>query len=205
MRHSLLRCYLGTGVLGTALILGCQQNQKRTTCPPRPPVQPAAPVAESNIHYSKQPLGQLPPPSEESEESMPPVKAIPETHMAPPPPVQAAVPDSLQVPTGSGPLPIQRRTFTDITADARFAHAADYSWMIGNLEYISYPDNAWRVRYASLDETDPYGGSVTLTETGPMDKYKKDGQIVRIEGELLKTTGRRGNALYRVRSIQPVE
>lgn len=106
--------------------------------------------------------------------------------------------------TGGKEDPVRRRSYTDITAHPCFGHASDYSWISGELSYL-HVRNVWRVRYASCDEDDPYGGSLTLTETGPMDAFK-DGQMVRVEGTIVTsdTANKAAGAIYRVRSIQPI-
>jgi hypothetical protein len=93
---------------------------------------------------------------------------------------------------------VPRRSFADITAKPGYAHAPDYSWIAGELQYI-HAKNVWRVRYASVDEEDRYGGGVTLLSTGPMTDYK-DGQIVRVVGQVAQETSH--ECSYRVNSIQ---
>lgn len=94
-----------------------------------------------------------------------------------------------------------RRTYADITASPAFGHAPDYTWIVGELQYL-HVRNAWRVRYASVDEEDRYGGSVTLVETGSMDKYPKSGQIVRVQGQLINADSKEPSPAFRVISIR---
>ena len=97
-----------------------------------------------------------------------------------------------------------RRIYADITASAKFDHAPDYTWLVGELQYL-HVRNAWRVRYASVDQEDRYGGSVTLVETGPMDKFQKSGQIVRVQGRLLNADSREPSPAFRVNAIRVQE
>ena len=97
--------------------------------------------------------------------------------------------------TGSVP----RRTFTDITAHPAFGHAPDYSWLVGSLDYIK-SRQAWCLRYASVDEDDRYGGTVTLVDPGPMTGYRS-GQLVRVKGEMVD----RPVPGYRVRALTPLQ
>jgi hypothetical protein len=73
-----------------------------------------------------------------------------------------------------------RRAVVDLTASSQFGHAEDYSWVRGQVEY-SRLSQGWRLRYASVDETDPHGGSVTLTGECNLHGLK-DGQYIRVQG-----------------------
>src|SRR5262249_2401425 len=75
-------------------------------------------------------------------------------------------------------IPAPRRSFVDLTAQPWFKHAPDYSWLVGQLHH-SKSENCWRLRYASLDENDPYDGEVTLTDCDAM-KDLHDGQAVKV-------------------------
>jgi hypothetical protein len=99
--------------------------------------------------------------------------------------------------TGGKEEMIRRRSYADITAKACFAHAPDYSWVQGELVHL-HSHNCWRIRYASVDEDDKYGGGVNLIETGPMDNFH-DGQLVRIEGRPADLDNKESE--YRVNSI----
>jgi hypothetical protein len=90
-----------------------------------------------------------------------------------------------------------RRSYADITAKPCFAHAPDYSWVQGELVYL-HGRNLWRIRYASVDEEDKYGGGINLIEAGPMDNFQ-DGQLVRIEGRPADPDNKESE--YRVNSI----
>jgi hypothetical protein len=82
-----------------------------------------------------------------------------------------------------------------------FGHAADYSWVSGELDYL-HGKKAWRVRYANLDEEDRYGGSVILVEDeGSSLQRFKAGQMVRIEGHFAKPGESETCPLYRIHSI----
>ena len=98
--------------------------------------------------------------------------------------------------------PVKRRSFADITADPCFAHAPDYSWLTGELQYLA-DEHAWRIRYASVDEDDQYGGSLTLVDCGPMTNYLS-GQKVRIEGHPNDGDSNDGSTTYKVTSISPL-
>jgi hypothetical protein len=91
----------------------------------------------------------------------------------------------------------------DITAAPCFAKAEDYSWLQGQVEY-SRMSKSWRLRYASVDETDRFGGSVTLTGDTVLDSLK-DGEYVRIRGYLPNPDARGIAPTYRVEAVEAVE
>jgi hypothetical protein len=105
-------------------------------------------------------------------------------------------------PNHRGEEPPQRKSFTDISAHSSFAHAPDYTWLSGEVEY-SRIGKGWRLRYASVDEEDPYGGSVTLTEHTLLHGLK-DGQIVRVQGRLSSSTAKGTAPPYLIDSLQPI-
>jgi hypothetical protein len=98
---------------------------------------------------------------------------------------------------------VRRRTFRDITADPCFDHAPDYSSVTGELRFSAIT-KTWTVRYASVEEDDKYGGSVTLSEMGPMDHFKS-GQHVHVEGIIADPNSHEVSPRYRVRTIGPVK
>lgn len=115
-----------------------------------------------------------------------------------------------------GEAPPARRSFVDITAQPSFAHAEDYSWLVGQVEY-SCIRKGWRIRYASVDEDDRYGGSATLADEGQLGNLK-DGQLVRLTGHFVGGEGKaiavhyqaggegQGNAVrYQVTAIEPIK
>jgi hypothetical protein len=127
------------------------------------------------------------------------------------------VPDSSNNPalTRGEPPPV-RRSFVDTTAQPFFSHAADYSWLQGQVEY-SHLSKGWRLRYASVDSEDAYGGSVTLADSEFL-KNLKDGQYIRVEGSISKgndlvqagtSTNFRERTqiapLYRVAALKPIQ
>jgi hypothetical protein len=67
------------------------------------------------------------------------------------------------------------------TPGSPYHHTADYREICGQLQFGT---KGWRLRYAELDVEDRYGGSVTLTEYGKLDRFQ-DGQFVRVRGCIL--------------------
>jgi hypothetical protein len=84
----------------------------------------------------------------------------------------------------------------------QFAHSVDYTELKGQLQN-SRLTKGWRLRYAPIDETDEYGGSVRFTEDSQMDGFE-DGQMVRVRGRLI-ADGARIAPYYRVDAIEVVK
>jgi hypothetical protein len=101
----------------------------------------------------------------------------------------------------SEPL-VKRKPVVDPAGSSCFARADDYSWLSGELQFSRL--KGWRLRYASVAEADPYGGSVTLIDNELL-RGLKDGQLVMVEGRLVNPDARNIAPEYRVRSIQPID
>jgi hypothetical protein len=124
----------------------------------------------------------------------------------PAPEMQPAAYNPVAAATVTDPTP-KRRSFTDTTADPSFAHAENYSWIKGRVECLHVRgEKVYRLRYASVDEEDKYGGAVNLTELGRAHDLK-GGELVRIEGDVAEPDAHDTGSVryrYRVRNIQPV-
>ena len=101
------------------------------------------------------------------------------------------------------PAPV-RKSYVDITSQPSFSHAPDYSWVSGELQHWQ-ATKSWRLRYSSVDEADPYGGSVTLVGGERQLELLKDGQSVRVQGALLHQDAAGSAPPYQVESIQPLQ
>jgi hypothetical protein len=110
---------------------------------------------------------------------------------------------SVASPMTPSTTPEEIRPASPNAANPNYGHADDYSWVMGQLQY-SRIHNTWRLRYAPLDETDPYGGSVTLADDLRNAGFH-DGQFVRIDGRLIDANGRSIAPTYEVDSIRPTE
>jgi hypothetical protein len=96
-----------------------------------------------------------------------------------------------------------RKSFVDISAAPCFGHAQDYSWITGQVEH-SLIAKEWRLRYASVDEPDRFGGRVILIENQHVN-YLTDGAYVHVQGHVLTTDGDGGPAYYRIESFENVQ
>ena len=99
--------------------------------------------------------------------------------------------------------PPTRRSFPDITARVGMDHAPDYTWLVGELNYNPHKDQ-WRLRYASIDEEDKYGGSVTLDGGTHQMKGMQSGMMVRVQGSMADPDSREPSPVYRVRDVDPM-
>jgi hypothetical protein len=81
-----------------------------------------------------------------------------------------------------------------------FGHAPDYGWLRGEIQQSL---RGTRLRYAPVDEVDPYGGSVTLIADGQVEGLR-DSQCVRVRGQLLNPDRLRPAPGYRVVSVEAV-
>jgi hypothetical protein len=103
----------------------------------------------------------------------------------------------------SEPLP-GRKAYVDPTAAPCFNHAADHSWLIGQVEY-SRISKEWRIRYASVDEPDKFGGRMLLIENHHL-SLLQDGQYVQVHGHVVNPDNAgTGPVFYRIESFEAVD
>ncbi len=81
-----------------------------------------------------------------------------------------------------------------------FTHAPDYTWIAGEMQHWR---KSWRLRYTNLDETDAYGGSLTLVGDERLLRFR-DGGHYRLQGRLVEDENLGGMA-FQVEAVQPVE
>jgi hypothetical protein len=201
MRRNRFNKWFGMGLVASGFLCGCAHEEHE--------VKASAPTYAARVYQA------APPKHDDSPSAGP----APQLAIAsqPPPAVSEAVPPATNNPALTrGEAPPPRKSFADVTAQPFFSHAEDYSWLQGQVEY-SHFGNSWRLRYASVDESDSHGGSVTLLDNNLLQNLK-DGQYVRVQGhlasdtEVLQTThfpdrtaGRNISPLYHVDMLRPVD
>ncbi|HEV3119306.1 MAG TPA: hypothetical protein VGY58_19785 [Gemmataceae bacterium] len=117
--------------------------------------------------------------------------------------VDKPAPKKAAVASEAKPAQPEKQVTTPLAGATRTGHAADYTWLYGQLQYWPL-HKTWRLRYAGIDTVDPYGGSVTLTaDLRPTDL--KDGQYVRVEGRLADPEARGISPAYKVESIRALD
>jgi hypothetical protein len=83
------------------------------------------------------------------------------------------------MPTASSPTVV---TTADGKVDGKYGHAADYSWVQGELD--RHYRGHLELRYRSVAEDDPYGGKVRLDDDPRLAQFRP-GDIIMVQGELL--------------------
>lgn len=89
-------------------------------------------------------------------------------------------------------------------AGGEFAHAEDYSWLKGRLEY-SAARKEWKLRYLRIDaaETDQYGGSAVL-DSGNLLQGFSAGDYITVQGRVAGAAGDAGSfaPVYNVTRVE---
>jgi hypothetical protein len=204
-RHFIL-VLSGTCLLACAPLSGCSHSSSRDTVATAvPPVagdtnEPVSPVQA--VLRPPEPAPAVPAVQQIGYQQTSPAAApVVATRPALATPAQAGNSSPAAFPRGERVQP--PKPCVDITAQSCFGHAADYSWLSGQVEY-SRLSNAWRLRFASVDEDDPYGGSVTLTGEGLVSKFA-DGARVRVKGYLVNPEDKCPSPTYHINSFGPIE
>jgi hypothetical protein len=216
MRQPSLRPYLAVGVVGFVLAAGCTRCACRSgathveaSVPAVPTPRPivVGPSLQAAVAVEPPPVANAPAPMAPVEEAAPltpPAVSgpFPAAANATPAPDQDVVQSSHDLP----PFPelkqeLARRLPALQQGDAGgAAHAPDYGWLTGELQYVAVR-RVWRLRYAAGDDEDRYGGSVTLLEAGAL-RESDSGKRVRVEGQLVDPDSREPSPVYRVRTLQ---
>lgn len=187
MKRSSSSRLLLKAVVGFGFVLGCNNAPKQSTVAVSPHMMSAAKtngaasnatlVANATVAAEAKPVTVSP-------ESQTPMTAV-STNFA------------------RGPQDEERKSTVDITAKPGFAHAPDYSWLNGEVQYSTI-SKTWRLRYASVDEDDPYGGSVTLAPGSHLESLE-DGTMVHVVGQLEHATDRGIAPRYLATSCQALQ
>jgi hypothetical protein len=115
-----------------------------------------------------------------------PVPAPIPTMVTPPAPLPSAPADIVPAVTPAAvtvaPAPPPVTEVAVRMAEGRFGHAADYTWLQGELD--RHYRGHLELRYRPVSEDDPYGGKVRL-EDGPQMAEFRPGDVIAVEGELL--------------------
>jgi hypothetical protein len=68
------------------------------------------------------------------------------------------------------------------TAEGKYGHSADYTWLQGELD--RHYRGHLELRYRPASEEDPYGGKVRLEDDPHLAEFRP-GDVIAVEGELL--------------------
>jgi hypothetical protein len=83
-----------------------------------------------------------------------------------------------------------------------FAHAVDYRWICGQVQH-SRIAGGWLLRFSSLADDDPLGGSVVLVENPDLD-HLTDGQFIVARGHLTNPDDKGAGHAYRVDAFRQI-
>jgi hypothetical protein len=120
--------------------------------------------------------------------ALPPPSTAPTSTATPAPlpmpiPLAAAEPADVVpavAPAALAPPPVTQAAVR--TVEGKYGHAADYSWLQGELD--RHYRGQLELRYRPLSEEDPYGGKVRLEEDPRLAEFRP-GDVIAVEGELL--------------------
>jgi hypothetical protein len=101
------------------------------------------------------------------------------------PPPAAVVAPATTIVAASIPAPIAPTPVVpavDRKVDGKYGHAADYTWLQGELD--RHYRGHLELRYRPASEDDPYGGKVRLDDDPRLAQFRP-GDIIMVEGELL--------------------
>ena len=88
-------------------------------------------------------------------------------------------------------------------ASRLYAKSGDYSWIQGRLLRVHSLGGVWQVRYAPHDQADEHGGKFILIGALPDDI--REGELVRIEGNILQSGSGNMSSMYQVRALRRLE
>jgi hypothetical protein len=132
----------------------------------------------------------------------PPRPPAGEDGFAPAPRVPAAPPGPVV-----GPLPVIRsgpiESAIPLKPGEKYGHAPDYRWVAGVLDRHA-KDGYWTIRYADFGTDDEWGGKVRLMDDPRLREFR-NGDVVYVEGELMRSAGGPAYPPYRVSEVKRVE
>jgi hypothetical protein len=203
---------LMTSSLGIVCLLGCgdksaihQQIRDPLLITKKPVEGPAQRLVPTAVAYAEPAPPQVP----EAAVATAPVKleaiGVSQAHAdgGPSKPGLNAVP---AVRTGSAAVPTETVSRRDPASI--YGHAPDHSWLQGVIDkhYLGHLN----LRYCDPSEEDEWGGKVILVDDPRLAQFK-DGDVVRVEGEIVREAGqvKRGTwnhfAQYRLKNIRLIQ
>jgi hypothetical protein len=80
-----------------------------------------------------------------------------------------------------------------------YGHADDYTWLAGEVQVSR--GKGHRLRYAGFEESDQYGGSVTLMDDPKLEGLQ-DGQFIKVRGRIVNPEGKAIAPPFRVDALE---
>src|SRR5207248_6886584 len=102
-------------------------------------------------------------------------------------------------PAPEAPAPRQLPAATLVPC-SDYGHGPDYSWISGDVQKWR---KEWRLRYAPLDESDEYGGCLTLLGEQCLG-HLREGQHCKLLGRVVPDDTKSGGLAYHIEAIQSV-
>jgi hypothetical protein len=135
--------------------------------------------------------------------AIPPIVFADPSETAKPAPVQempkplsaATVATAMRVHLEAGKPPSQDEIAMGM---GRYGHAPDYTWLRGEVQSTR---RGWHLRYASMDEADPHGGSVMLADNGQLSDLK-EGEVFVVKGRLQDPDSHASAPVYMVSEVR---
>lgn len=175
------------------------QAENKATAAATPP---AVPVSAPHSDQAQVAIGNVPSIPAQSAGSLPAdagIQLVSHDQAIPPgtpvPTVKPVVSPAENVPADRSPVTVK--------PSPNFGHAEDYSWLRGQVEY-SRLSNGWRLRYATMDETDSYGGCVTLSGDSSLQRLQ-DGQYIQVQGHFCNAEDKGTSPPYRADSFEIIQ
>lgn len=155
-------------------------------------------VAAGKLAPSDADLPPLPGQGQEVSSEGPPTKVeyLPETTQQAPPLSTFSTEPSRIMPATHIDTAKDEHSVVLKNATFKYGHGANFESVTGQVQAFR---KTLRLRYASIEQEDPYGGAVVLE--GDTSKLR-DGQHVRVQGTFVPPTDRNGSAKYRVVSVE---
>jgi hypothetical protein len=141
-----------------------------------PALPPAIPTSASRV-MPEPTLGQMAPPAPLP---LPAAAVVPLPTATPAAVAPTVAPAVAVVPAPAAPPPVTQAAVR--TAEGKFGHSADYTWLQGELD--RHYRGHLELRYRPMSEDDPYGGKVRL-EDDPLLAQFRPGDVIAVEGEML--------------------
>lgn len=192
MKHRIIRVWLPTAALTLAVACGCSHSRRMTkqcACG----TECCTTVAATGCMAEPPAIAQQVVPSD------------PGANQATlPKPVEIeSYPAATIIPVVSIKETVRRRSYMDLTASSCFDHAEDYTWLAGELRFEP-ARQTWKLRYASAEDGDRFGGTVTIAGIEAITDAKS-GNFVRVEGRLDDSNTTESQPVFRVTAMKTVE
>lgn len=196
----------GAAVLAAGLLAGCQSNSRTAPYPKDPLLLSKKPMEAAPAASLREPV---PPQLASAEPARPQLPATALVSATAPQPYIGFAPSQPTVvakPVATIRAPVV--AVPAVRSSGIYAHAPDHSWLQGPLD--KHYQGHLSLRYCDAAVDDSWGGKVRL-EADPRLAQFQDGDVIRVEGELLpRETGTAPEAWdhyprYRIRSVELIQ